>query len=210
VYRGVVTDNKDPEQLGRVLVRVPEVAAMQGGRGLWAGLAVPRAHAARGTWLIPDVDEEVLVAFEGGDPARPYVIGSLWSKAHPPPEQMTAGNPVTSIVTAAGSRLMFDDRSGGVSIRVETPGGRSVTLRDHDSTIVVDDGSGSSITMSPAGVEIRAAAKLTLTASTVEITAGSIELEAGMTKASGVVQCDTMIANSVVASSYTPGAGNVW
>ena len=44
----------------------------------------------------------------------------------------------------------------------------------------------------------------------VELSAGQIKLEAGMTSASGVVKCSTLIADSVVAASYTPGAGNIW
>ena len=87
---GVVLDNQDPLQLGRVLVRVP---AVDGGkeRGQWARVATARAGAQRGTWLIPDVDDEILLAFEAGDAARPYVIGSLWGSASTPPEQMAPG-----------------------------------------------------------------------------------------------------------------------
>ncbi len=49
-----------------------------------------------------------------------------------------------------------------------------------------------------------------MTASTVDLSADMVNLSAGMVKASGVVQCDTLIASSVVAASYTPGAGNIW
>ena len=52
--------------------------------------------------------------------------------------------------------------------------------------------------------------KLSVTAATVELSASMVNLAAGMVKASGLVQCDTLIANSVVAASYTPGAGNIW
>jgi len=208
VHRAVVTNNQDPDQLGRVLVRAPGVIDAKD--ALWARVAVPRAGSGRGTWFIPDVDDEVLLAFEAGDLHRPYVIGSLWNGEHAPPEQMTSGNPVTSIVSAAGSRITIDDRPGQVSVRLETPGGRSVTVRDGDSTITIDDGSGASIAITPAGLEIKAPSTVKVNAAAVEISAGAIKLETGMTQASGVVKCDTLIANSVVASSYTPGAGNVW
>jgi hypothetical protein len=51
---------------------------------------------------------------------------------------------------------------------------------------------------------------LTVNAATVEVSAGMVTVNAGMSKFSGVVQCDTLISNSVVSASYTPGAGNVW
>jgi uncharacterized protein involved in type VI secretion and phage assembly len=210
VYPGVVTDNNDPDQLARVRVRVPAIAEARADRDLWARVAVPRAGAQRGTWLIPDIDDEVLVAFEAGDPHRPYVIGSLWNGVDAPPEQMEAGNPVMSIVTAAGSHVTLDDRADQLSVRLETAGGRSVTLRDGDAVIEIDDGSGGSITITQTGVEIKTSGTAKLQASVVEVTAPMINLVSAMTTASGIVKCETLIAENVVASSYTPGAGNVW
>ena len=61
-----------------------------------------------------------------------------------------------------------------------------------------------------AGITVTASAKVTINASTVEVSAGMVTVNAGMSKFSGVVQCDTMISNAVVSASYTPGAGNVW
>jgi uncharacterized protein involved in type VI secretion and phage assembly len=209
VYRAVVVDNQDPERLGRVRVRVPAMSSSKCD-DIWARVAAPRAGAQRGTWVIPDVDDEVLVAFEAGDLRQAYVVGSLWNSTDALPEQMTSGNPVMSIVSAAGSRITIDDRQDQVSVRLETPGGRSVTLRDSNSTIVIDDSSGSAISLTPAGVDIVAPGRLRVTTTTAEITATMIRLETGMTRATGVVQCDTLIANSVVAASYTPGAGNIW
>ena len=209
VYVAVVLDNQDPSQFGRVLVRVPAVFGAKS-RGQWARVAVPRAGAQRGTWLIPDVSDEVLVAFEAGDADRPYVVGSLWGSGHAPPEQMAPGNPVTTIVSAAGTRIMIDDRADRLSIRLATPGGRSITLSDANGTVTIDDGLGGTIAFTSAGIEITCAATLKLSASTAEITAGMVRVNAGMVHASGVVKCDTLIANSVVASSYTPGAGNIW
>jgi uncharacterized protein involved in type VI secretion and phage assembly len=80
----VVTDNNDREGLGRVRIRL-------GGHGKrqprpWARMAVPMAGKNRGTYFLPEVDDEVLVAFENADPAHPYVIGALWNSREPPPE----------------------------------------------------------------------------------------------------------------------------
>ena len=182
------------------------MAGRSGASGL--RVATARAGAQRGTWLIPDVDDEILLAFEAGDPARPYVIGSLWGSANTPPEQMAPGNPVMSIVSAAGSRVTVDDRPEQLSIRLVTPGGQSVTLADAGGTITIDGGGGT-IAITPAGIEIQAAGAVRLTAPTAEIRAGSLELNCSLTRATGNLECDTLIATNVIASSYSPGAGNL-
>ena len=64
--------------------------------------------------------------------------------------------------------------------------------------------------MEAAGITINAAAKVTINGSTVEVSAGMVTVNAGMSRFSGVVQADTVITNSVVSASYTPGAGNIW
>jgi hypothetical protein len=86
-----------------------------------------------------------------------------------------------------------------------------VTLQDGPPTVEIKDASGNSVKMEASGITVTAAAKVTVTAgATVEVTAGMVNVSAGMSKFSGVVQCDTLISNSVVSASYTPGAGNVW
>jgi hypothetical protein len=67
------------------------------------------------------------------------------------------------------------------------------------------------IKIKPGGrVDITAPAVVSINCSSFSVSAGKIDLDAGMTAASGVVKCDTIIANSVVGSSYTPGAGNIY
>src|SRR4051794_30031887 len=80
VYPAVVTDLADPDSQGRVKVRLPW-SPDPGGSSyeVWARLAVPLAGNNRGTWFVPDKNDEVLVAFEGGQPRRPYVVGCLWN-----------------------------------------------------------------------------------------------------------------------------------
>jgi hypothetical protein len=64
--------------------------------------------------------------------------------------------------------------------------------------------------MGPAGVEVQSSSKLTLSAATIEVSAGVVTVNAGLSKFSGVVQSDSLITNSVVSASYSPGAGNLW
>ncbi len=93
---------------------------------------------------------------------------------------------------------------------LQTPGGQSVTLKDGPGSITLQDSNGNSAKMEAAGITVTASAKVTVNASTVEISAGMVTVNAGMSTFSGVVQADTVITNSVVSASYTPGAGNVW
>ena len=166
----------------------------------------------RGSWFIPDVEDEVLVAFEAGDPRRPYVVGALWNGQDAPPESMDGGgkNNIKKLRTRSGVQITLDDSSGQETMILETPGGQKITLKDGPGTVEAVDSNGNSVTMESSGITVNASAKVTINASTVEISAGMVTVNAGMSKFSGVVQADTVISNSVVSASYTPGAGNIW
>ena len=69
---------------------------------------------------------------------------------------------------------------------------------------------GEKIEMSASGISITTSGQVKVEASQVNVSAGMVQVDAGMSKFSGVVQCDTLISNSVVSASYTPGAGNIW
>lgn len=83
VYRAVVTDARDPRQSGRVKVKIP---AVLGQEEVWAQLLAQ----SRGAFFAPEPDDEVLVAFEGGDPRSPVVLGTLWDGSDQPPEHRGA------------------------------------------------------------------------------------------------------------------------
>ena len=204
VYTATVLDNRDREGLARVFVRVPGVADA----GIWARIATMMAGQNRGTLFVPDVDDEVLVAFERGDQRIPYVIGALWNGKDKPPVSSADAATTKMIRSRSGVTFRIDDKDA--SLVIETPGGQRVTLDDSPGSVRIEDGNGNSVTLATSGITINASAKVTLNASTVEVSTGMITVDAGMSKFSGVVQCDTIIANSVVGSSYTPGAGNIW
>jgi len=212
VYPAIVSDINDPDGQGRVKVKLPWLPDDGGGYNVWARIATLMTGANRGSWFIPDVDDEVLVAFEAGDPRRPYVVGALWNGQDTPPESMdSAGdNFIKSITSRNGVKLTLDDQDGQEKLILETPGGQRITLQDGPGQVEIRDSNGNSITLSTSGVSVVAAAKVTVQASTVEVSAGMVTVNAGMSKFSGVVQCDTLISNMVVSAAYSPGAGNIW
>ena len=107
--------------------------------------------------------------------------------------------------------MTLDDQDGQEQFIVETPGGQKITLKDGPGTVTVEDSNGNSIKMETSGITINASAKVTINAgATVDVSAGMVNVNAGMSKFSGVVQCDTFIATTVVGTTYTPGAGNIW
>ena len=212
-YPATVTDIKDPDSQGRIKIKLPWSPDNSGsGYEVWARLAVLMAGNNRGSWFIPDVNDEVLVMFEAGDARRPYVVGAVWNGSDTPPESMDgAGNNFKKVLRSRnGVKLTMDDTDGQEKFIVETPGGQKMTLKDGPGAVEIVDSNGNSIKLESAGITITAAAKLTVNASTVEVSAGMVTVNAGMSKFSGVIKCDTLITNSVVSASYTPGAGNIW
>jgi len=122
-----------------------------------------------------------------------------------------AGNNYKKVLCSRnGVKVTLDDQDGQEKLILETPGGQKVTMKDGPGSIEIADSNGNSIKLESAGVTVTASAKVTINASTLAISAGMVTVDAGMSKFSGVVQADTVISNSVVSSSYTPGAGNIW
>jgi uncharacterized protein involved in type VI secretion and phage assembly len=213
VYVALVTDIADPDGQGRVKVRLPWSPDSDGSAyEAWARLATLMAGNNRGTWFIPDVNDEVLITFEAGDVRRPYVIGALWNGQDAPPESMdgAGNNYLKTIRSRNGVRITLDDSDGQETLTLETPAGQTAIFQDGPGSIELRDSNGNSVKLEAAGITVTASAKVTINASTVEVSAGMVTVNAGMSKFSGVVQADTVISNSVISASYTPGAGNIW
>lgn len=211
VCPAVVIDNVDPENIGRVKVRLAQSSASgEEFFEAWARIATLMAGNNRGSWFLPDVDDEVLVAFEGGDERQVYVIGGLWSGINPPPQIVNADNNKKLLRSRNGITITLDDESGQESFIVETPAGQRFMLKDGPGSVEIADNNGNSVKLEPDGLVVNASAKVTINASQVEVISGMVHVDAGVAKFSGVVQCDTLISNSVVSASYSPGAGNIW
>jgi uncharacterized protein involved in type VI secretion and phage assembly len=213
VLPATVVSINDPDGQGRVKIALPSIPDTGSARyEVWARMATLFAGKDRGSWFLPDKDDEVLVAFEQGDARRPYVLGGLWNGVDSPPQNMDGGerNNIKLLCSRNGVKITLDDSQGQEKLILETPAGQTVTLKDGPGSIEAKDSNGNSIKMEASGVTIDAAAKVTVNAAQVAVSAAMVTVDAGMSKFSGVVQADTVIANSVISASYTPGAGNIW
>ena len=213
IYPALVSDIKDPDGTGRVKITLPWSPDTGSDKyEAWARLATMMGGNNRGSWFIPDVNDEVLVAFEAGDPRRPYVLGGLWNGSDSPPESMDGGGQNNKKVLRSrnGVKITMDDAQGRESFIVETPGGQKITLKDGPGSVEIVDSNGNSMKLETSGITVNASAKVTVTGSMVEVSASMVKVSAPMAQFSGTVQAQTVICSSIVSASYTPGAGNIW
>jgi uncharacterized protein involved in type VI secretion and phage assembly len=205
-----VTSVDDPSGLARVRVRIHGADA-DAAVPLWARVAVPFAGAERGAFLLPDVGDTVLVVFVGGDPMHPVVVGGLWTGSEAPPETVSDRVDRWTFTGKAGTRIaILEDATGSERVEIETPNGARATVSDRGGGRIVLRAGGATVTLAPAGVTIETGATVSVDASVVTLSASMMSVDCPFSSFSGVIQCDTLIATSVISSSYTPGAGNVW
>jgi len=214
-YLAKVVSVNDPESIGRVQVRLISFDGPdQQDAAIWARVAVPFAGNNRGAFFIPDVDDEVLVSFVNGDPRQPIVMGGLWSGSADVPEQLGgSGESVDrwTITGKAGTRIaIVEEQPSNETISFTTPGGVSGELTDAGGGKIEFRISGTTVTYDMQGVTVNTSMNVKVQATMVQIDASMVTVNAGMSRFNGVVQADTVITNSIISASYTPGAGNIW
>ena len=137
VVVGVVTNNQDPEGLGRVKVRFPWLSDED--ESQWARVVVLMAGKDRGTYFLPEVEDEVLVAFELGDPRFPCVLGALWNGVDTPPEKNDDGkNNIRVIKSRSGHVVRLNDEDGKEKIEIiDKTEKNSITFDTAKNTITI-------------------------------------------------------------------------
>ncbi len=205
VYPAIVSDLVDPDSKGRIKVKFPTFGAAGETVTAWATLLTPYADDDQGFEVLPEVDSQVIVAFEAGDPTRPYIIGACWNGKRALPESAQSTNNLRTLKTRSGSMLQFDDSEGAAKVTLSMKSGHKLVLDDSANEVTFEHSNGSKVNINIAG-------QVTITANaTVEINASAVNVHAPTVMCDGIVQCTTLIASSgVVSPSYTPGAGNVW
>jgi len=129
VVVGVVTNNQDPDGLGRVKVRFPWLSEEH--ESHWARMVAPMAGNDRGFYMLPEVDDEVLVAFEHGQVERPYVLGALWNgKDKLPANNDDGDNNIRVVKSRSGHLIRLDDTAGAEKIEIVDGAGKESLVFD--------------------------------------------------------------------------------
>jgi uncharacterized protein involved in type VI secretion and phage assembly len=137
VVVGIVTNNKDDDGMGRVKVKFPWLSDQD--ESWWARIATMMAGSSRGSYFLPEVNDEVLVAFEHGDVRFPYVVGALWNGQDAPPTTNSDGqNNIRVIKSRSGHIVRLDDTDGNEKIEViDKTGNNSITIGSSDNSITI-------------------------------------------------------------------------
>lgn len=119
LVEALVTDNVDPEKLGRVRVKFPTLPDAP--ESWWARLAMPMAGQERGWMTIPEIGDEVVVSFVHGDHDNAIVLGSVYNGVDTPPYANEDGkNNLRVFQSRSGHRVTFDDTAGEERIELIT------------------------------------------------------------------------------------------
>lgn len=132
VMIGLVTNNQDPEKMGRVKVEFPTLSEQN--ESNWARIASPMAGKERGFYFLPEVGDEVLVVFEHGDINFPYILGALWNgKDKPPSDNSDGKNDQRIIQSRSGHKIILDDKEGEEKIIIQDKTGKNKVMIDSKS-----------------------------------------------------------------------------
>lgn len=134
VMVATVTNISDPDNLGRVKLKFPMREHEH--ESDWAPIASLMSGSNMGTLFIPEVGDEVLVAFHLGHLNQPYVIGCLWNQNNKPPAKDEKNN-LRKIRSRDGHELIFDDTANAGKVTLKTKGGIQMIIDDQNEKITV-------------------------------------------------------------------------
>jgi uncharacterized protein involved in type VI secretion and phage assembly len=169
---GIVTNTQDPEKLGRVKLKLPWLSDQE--ESTWARVLTPMAGKERGCFFLPEVGDEVLVAFEHGQIEFPYVLGGLWNGKDKPPETNNDGkNNKRLIKSRSGHLIRLDDTDGAEKVEIIDKSGKNSIVFDSaqntvtisaDADLVITSTNGK-LKFSGKGIEMAAQAEIKIEAS---------------------------------------------
>lgn len=145
-YRGTVVENKDPQHIGRLKLKVPSILGEA--ETDWALPCMPLGGAVdQGLFGVPEIDSQVWVEFEEGAFSKPIWTGTFWQKKDDTPVELSDDEPTQKgIKTISGHQLVFEDKQDEESIHLEHPKGAILDI-DKNGTIKLTDANGSTLTL---------------------------------------------------------------
>ena len=159
-------DEDNPDRDFRIKVQIPGIHLSQ--EGVWARLASIHAGSQRGAVFLPELDDEVIIAYVGQDSRAPVILGALYSENNPPPFQNDDNNFIKGFVTKNNQKIQFDDENN--TITIETQGGNTFVLDDNNQKVTIKDTNNNTIEMGSGGINFESQ-------QTINIKAQNLNLE---------------------------------
>ena len=156
----VMKIDEDPDNRARIQIVLPMIAGTED--GIWARLGAPYAGKSTGFDFLPEIGDEVVVGFMGGDPSHPVILGSMHNPKNTGPVVAEEANNLKILQTRSGTKLTFDDDKKAVII--DTPGGAQVTLDDDAKEVTLKDQNGNEAKLGNAGITLSSPKDITLDA----------------------------------------------
>ncbi len=200
---GIVTNITDPEGIGRVKVKFPQLSETE--ESWWAPVIGAGAGNGRGLMVLPEVNDEVLVGFAYGDINRPYVLGGLWNGTDSMPDTAVANGKVEirTFKTRAGHVLRFTDESGSEKIELID--------KTTKNLLTIDSATGDIVMKASGNMTFEATGKMTLKAANVKIE-GQGKIEAGAASIAAEAQGQLTLKGAMAelgASGITKVSGSM-
>src|SRR5579863_9910464 len=178
VVTGIVVDVNDPNGEGRIRVEFPWMGGQN--KSYWAPVATLISGGGRGSWFMPEVGDEVLVAFEQEDAEHPFVLGFLWNGKQKPPETSSHKRLLKSV---KGHTVLLDDTDGSEKIEITTGKGLKITMDDTSNSITIQASDSVTVKASKS-ITIQASEQVLVQATDVSVKATQIELGDGASHSS--------------------------
>lgn len=184
----------DPLGEGRIYLRLMNTD----GTKLWARVATLDAGNQRGSFFLPEIDDEVVVGFVDDNPNQAIILGMLHSSQSPPPFGMADANPIKGFVSREKIKLQFDDKKK--SLQIETPGGNTLQISDEEKGMSFKDLNGNVLQMNAEGISIESKKSLTIKAvQGISIEGLNVEIKGNaQLKASGAAAAEISSGGSMV------------
>lgn len=184
-----VVDNVDPDGMGRIKVKFPW---NESDETIWVRYVSIHAGNERGFYCLPEIDDEVLVAFVEGDPDRPIVIGSVYNKTNVPPTGADDKNLIKMFKTKSGNQIVFTDEDGAEKIEISQSDGKNAIVLDMSGPSISITSEGGDITLEGNNITLKADGGITLDAG------GEAKVEAGGSMTLKAASSQTIEASGTV------------